>query len=191
MTETETILVVDDSELILDLAAGELEDAGYQVHTALNIFAAMKMLREHNIRLVLLDLSLPGLAVEGLLDFLADTPVLVGANVVLFSAQPLSDLNVLVERYGLLGAIHKGGDEALPQAVARYLAMTVRRISQQALDRELLSHLMLFENLVRQDLDAARELAHTIQSWSFTDSHQRSELVTFLDKRLAEAEKLP
>ena len=58
---TETILVVDDEEVLLTLATRMLERLGYQVLTANGGHAAIDMVREYegDIHLVLLDMGMP------------------------------------------------------------------------------------------------------------------------------------
>lgn len=60
---TETILVVEDEELLLDLVRNLLEDKGYRVMTASDGIEAVEVYRDHKdqIDLVLMDIGLPGL----------------------------------------------------------------------------------------------------------------------------------
>jgi CheY-like chemotaxis protein len=63
MGGTETILLVDDEELIRDLGVELLGDAGYTVLTATDGFGALELyLKEHKrIDLIILDLIIPGI----------------------------------------------------------------------------------------------------------------------------------
>jgi CheY-like chemotaxis protein len=56
------VLVVDDHATNLRLITGVLESQGYSHHTADNGEAALKMLEQENIDLVLLDIQMPGLS---------------------------------------------------------------------------------------------------------------------------------
>jgi CheY-like chemotaxis protein len=59
--EKETVLVVDDEPIILDLAEQFLQRHGYRVITATNGDEALRIYREHAIDLVILDIGLPGM----------------------------------------------------------------------------------------------------------------------------------
>jgi two-component system phosphate regulon response regulator PhoB len=56
-----TILVVDDEEDILELVRFNLDREGYAVHCAETGEAALRMLKEINFNLIVLDLMLPGM----------------------------------------------------------------------------------------------------------------------------------
>ncbi len=53
------ILVVDDEKNFLTVLSALLEDAGYQVETAGNPFAALELLKRENVSLILSDLRMP------------------------------------------------------------------------------------------------------------------------------------
>jgi CheY-like chemotaxis protein len=55
-----TVLVVDDEPIVLQVARGLLQRAGYRVLIASTGPQAMRQLREEDVRAVLLDLSMPG-----------------------------------------------------------------------------------------------------------------------------------
>jgi DNA-binding response OmpR family regulator len=59
------VLVVDDDSKIVDLVSVYLERAGYQVVTASDGHEALRQVRDHHPRLVVLDVMLPG--IDGLL----------------------------------------------------------------------------------------------------------------------------
>jgi CheY-like chemotaxis protein len=60
---TETVLLVDDEEIILDLVSSMLTEFGYKVLTAPNGDSALDLYRHHQeiIDLVILDLNMPGM----------------------------------------------------------------------------------------------------------------------------------
>lgn len=55
------ILIVDDEEHIIELIKFNLENAGYETLTATNGIDALRIVREENPRLILLDIMLPGM----------------------------------------------------------------------------------------------------------------------------------
>ena len=55
------ILVVDDEQGILDLLKKVLGKESYEVKTALNGQAAIKMVKEEKLDLVILDIKMPGI----------------------------------------------------------------------------------------------------------------------------------
>jgi CheY-like chemotaxis protein len=65
----ECVLVVDDDELVLRLAARILEQAGYKVLTAADAGAAIEMFQNHanEIDIVVSDLVMPGVSGEELM----------------------------------------------------------------------------------------------------------------------------
>jgi len=83
---TETILLVDDEELIRDLGKRILSKAGYTVLAASNGREALDLYRSNkgNISLVMLDLIMPGMGgkqcIEGLLKIDPDVKVLVASG---------------------------------------------------------------------------------------------------------------
>lgn len=61
MCMSDTILVVDDEQRIIDLAKMYLEQDGYQVISATNGVSALRIILEKEPQLVVLDLMLPGM----------------------------------------------------------------------------------------------------------------------------------
>ena len=60
----ETILIVDDEEIVLEVGAKMLENLGYNVHKAKNGMEAVSIVEEHDdgIDLIVLDMTMPGLS---------------------------------------------------------------------------------------------------------------------------------
>ena len=56
------ILIVEDDHLIAELERDYLEASEYEVELAMDGFAGMKLLREHDYDLVILDVMLPGVS---------------------------------------------------------------------------------------------------------------------------------
>src|ERR1700756_1965316 len=57
----ETVLIVDDNMVNLNLACVLLEEAGYHVKTAVDAEEALRILPGYHPRLILMDLQLPGM----------------------------------------------------------------------------------------------------------------------------------
>jgi len=57
----ERILIVDDNPTNLKLVAYLVKANGYEVSTAIDAEAALRQIREHPPRLILMDLQLPGI----------------------------------------------------------------------------------------------------------------------------------
>ena len=68
MTDKKTCLIVDDSEVIREIAARIIVDLGLDAGQAENAAAAVEYCREHKPAVVLLDWDLPSM---GALDFFA------------------------------------------------------------------------------------------------------------------------
>ena len=120
------ILVVDDSAGTLEVLQRNLVSAGYEVHTALNVAEAIKILDMTPIDLVVTDLKMPGLS---------------GVHLVRHIRENLNDMEVMIitgypSVKGAVEAIKTGAeeylakpftDEELLSAVARTLRKLHRR----------------------------------------------------------------
>jgi DNA-binding response OmpR family regulator len=58
---TFNILLVDDDEIILETYKAVLEIEGYNVHTALNPYKALQIIKNQDIQLAILDYNLPNM----------------------------------------------------------------------------------------------------------------------------------
>jgi two-component system chemotaxis response regulator CheY len=58
---SKTVILVDDSELILDINQFALSSAGYKVRTALNGLEALDILAREPIDLAVVDINMPGM----------------------------------------------------------------------------------------------------------------------------------
>lgn len=56
-----SILLVDDSQFVLDMTSFVLSSAGYDVSTALSGFEALEILIDNSIDLCLIDINMPGM----------------------------------------------------------------------------------------------------------------------------------
>ena len=73
----ETIAVVEDNILTGDLVAAILEDEGFRVVRAYSGTEALYLVKNQKMDLILLDLMLPGLDGEAVLEHINDIPVIV------------------------------------------------------------------------------------------------------------------
>jgi len=100
-------LIVDDDDLVRDLLCVSMEDAGFAPLSAANGDEAKALFREHasEIRVVLLDLTMPDIGAGELYDALAahDSP----AKYVLVSGHPEQEAREAFGREGLAAFLQK------------------------------------------------------------------------------------
>lgn len=117
------ILIVDDSASVQDAARWILESAGYEVIAIQTPFAFVQTLNAEKPALVLMDVSMPGLRGDALVQ-IAGRYDGHRCPIVLFSAQPIEELERIVESsVGVAGYIPKSLD-TLVADVARFLVET-------------------------------------------------------------------
>jgi CheY-like chemotaxis protein len=115
------ILIVDDSEIVRDMVKLMLEDGGYDVVTVESPFGFNSALRNEQPDLVLVDVAMPALKGDKLVE-IALRNELHRCPIVLFSDRPEADLQRLARSSGASGYICKTNDAAsLLQQVARFL----------------------------------------------------------------------
>lgn len=115
-----TILVVDDSDICLELARDALMEAGFKVITTQTPLGASRLLRRSEARCVVLDVSMPALSGDKLVQILkkaTDDDL----AVILHSDRPMKDLVALGERCGAT-AVAKKEPDCVP------LVAAVRRV---------------------------------------------------------------
>jgi CheY-like chemotaxis protein len=103
------VLVVDDSEIAREVAALTLEEQGYQVVTMDSPLGFSNTLRKEQPDLVLMDISMPALQGDKLVE-LASRNVPAGCSIVLHSDRPEEELARLSAACGAKGFIRKTGD---------------------------------------------------------------------------------
>jgi len=116
------VLVIDDEESVREAVTDILEAAGYSVITALNGEAGLAVYRERqaDVRLVLLDLSMPGLSGEATLHQLRE--INPKAVVLLSSGYHPSEVARRFSDYGSVGFLQKPYDVGtLIREVRRYI----------------------------------------------------------------------
>jgi twitching motility two-component system response regulator PilG len=115
------ILVVDDSEIVCDSVTTMLEPRGYHVVSLTSLFAFTQTLTAERPDLVLVDVSMPALNGDKLIEFSRKHHE--GRYVmVLFSSRGADELSMLASRCGAAGYIRKTGDaERLQREVEAFL----------------------------------------------------------------------
>ncbi len=117
------ILMVDDSSICLEAAAMMLEDGGFDVLTVDSPFKLSSELDRQDPDLVLVDVGMPGLSGDKLVEMTRRTHA--GGKrcpIVLYSDRSLRELRQLAEECGASGAIPKSADAAtLLREVQRFL----------------------------------------------------------------------
>jgi DNA-binding response OmpR family regulator len=115
--------VVDDSHVCLEATAMMLEDAGYEVVTVDSPFALSSALTRELPDLVLVDIGMPGLSGDKLVEItVRNQSAGRSCAIVLHSDRPESDLRSVARSCGAAGYIRKTSDGAqLAREVERLL----------------------------------------------------------------------
>ena len=101
------ILVIDDSELILDLTREAFTSAGYEVHTNSSWVEVNATIREKKPDLILLDLMMPSIRGESLCEILKKSSFGRDIPIVIFSTKEKDEIARLAEKAGADGWIQK------------------------------------------------------------------------------------
>lgn len=122
MGSVATILVVDDSPLVLNLVREVLTAAGHQVVTADNPLTLPNLIRRTAFDLALVDLNMPTIQGDVVASILerAGLPV---SKVLLFSEAAESELREKAKACHALGFVKKGTDQHLIKEVAHFLKL--------------------------------------------------------------------
>ena len=130
------VLIVDDEEGIRESLSGIFEDEGYDVITARSGEEALKILKEQNMDLILLDVWLPGIdgvqTLKEIKDIKPDIPV------IMISGHGNIDLAVKATRMGAYDFLEK------PLSLEKVLLDAKRAIERRTLEMEY--------NALKQDL---------------------------------------
>ena len=84
--KTDTILIIEDDPKLLQFATWVLELEGYSVLQAQDGYEGLRLAREREVALVLLDLRVPGLDGWSVLKEIKSSPELAALPVIIFSA---------------------------------------------------------------------------------------------------------
>jgi two-component system OmpR family response regulator len=116
------VLVIDDDERALAIARRQLEAAGYDVITSESALKLPVIVQREKPDLVLLDVEMPALRGEHVLELSAMFDFLRNVPIVLLSAKSDEELQALVAKSNARGYIRKTGNPlTFIQQVERYL----------------------------------------------------------------------
>ncbi|HEX7151826.1 MAG TPA: response regulator [Thermoanaerobaculia bacterium] len=104
------ILVIDDDDKLLGAVRRLLQAAGYEVLTSDSALRLPQLVQREKPQLVLLDIEMPALSGEHVLDFTKLFDFLRETPIVLHSAKSDEDLQALVTRSNAVGYIRKTGN---------------------------------------------------------------------------------
>ena len=117
------ILVIDDSQSVLESARLALEDAGYEVLTLRQALMSSAKIMRGRPDLVLVDVNMPTIDGDQLVEVVRRNESANDALLLLYSAKPPAELGALARRCGADGFISKSTDpESLPRQVNRWMA---------------------------------------------------------------------
>jgi DNA-binding response OmpR family regulator len=120
------VLIVDDSELVLENVRLTLENAGYAVVASSSPFGVSALVAKERPELVLLDVGMPALSGSKLAELVRGSGVDVA--VILFSDRSIEELEEARRMCRADGWLQKTGDEAeLVRHVERWVTHTRRR----------------------------------------------------------------
>jgi len=118
MDERLRILLLDDSEISLEMGAHILEERGYRVAKARNLLEFEEHFGRFRPDLILTDVQMPDIAGNELVRILKQDYETEKIPVILFSSKPASELAVLAEQSGADGYLSKSeGVEKLGEMV--------------------------------------------------------------------------
>lgn len=116
------ILILDDDEGVARAAADSLKARGYEVVTTISPIGFSKLLCEEKPDLALIDVKMPALSGDLLVQVVKSQPGVHRCPLVLWSSKHPDELNELVKTSGADGYIEKsGGADELVQGVRRFL----------------------------------------------------------------------
>jgi CheY-like chemotaxis protein len=102
-----TILVIDDSEVVLEMTRFTLEMAGYRVLTRDRAQGSIVAILHEQPDLVLLDVNMPGMSGDSIAEILSRAGPSRGTIIVLYSSLPANALRMKVVATGAHGFIQK------------------------------------------------------------------------------------
>lgn len=102
-----TILVIDDNPVVLEVTRAALELGGFRAITQERATGAIVSILQERPDLVLLDVNMPDMSSDSLIDILARTRRARGTLIVLYSSLPTNVLRMKVQATGAQGFIQK------------------------------------------------------------------------------------
>ncbi len=123
------IIVIDDDAKALSVAKRLLEAAGYEVITTESPLRMPQLVQREKPDLVLLDVEMPALSGEHVLDFTTLFDFLRQIPIVLHSSKSEDELKSLVDRSPAVGYIKKTGNGlAFVSQVEKFIAQSQRPV---------------------------------------------------------------
>jgi CheY-like chemotaxis protein len=107
----ETVLIVDDDPIVLEVTRERLESAGYQVFTREEALGTSQWTAEFQPDIILLDVNMPALAGPELAQLLKKRRATKDIAIILYSSLESAELQSKLRATGAVGAIQKTGDD--------------------------------------------------------------------------------
>jgi CheY-like chemotaxis protein len=105
-----TVLVIDDSDLVLDATRITLEGAGFHVVTLDNPLLMAASILQHQPVLVLLDINMPLTSGDDLAKLLLQAGMVKRTHILLHSDMPVEQLAAKAKASGVSGYVQKTSD---------------------------------------------------------------------------------
>lgn len=101
------VLVIDDSEISLEIMSGVLEDAGMNVFRATSPIGATQLVVKHQVDVLVTDVNMPALLGQNLISLFRNNRRAEHVRVVLVSSLPEPELQAIAEEHGADGVLQK------------------------------------------------------------------------------------
>jgi len=105
------IMIVDDSEIVLELTKSVLEDAGFEIVTRNTPFGTSNAIVREKPDLVLLDVSMPALSGNSIVELAKKDDALKNTKILLYSDRSTEELDGIMAKCGADGYIKKTDDD--------------------------------------------------------------------------------
>ena len=129
MTDSLRVVVVDDDTVQLRLVASMLRHDGFEVATTEVPFGASNLVRQFNPDIVLLDMQLPALSGDRLLEVIREVADS-STQLILYSAADKDTLRTRAQRAGADGWIQKDFADGALAGRLRSLWLKARRLQR-------------------------------------------------------------
>ena len=104
------VMIVDDSDLVLEIYKNALESAGFEVITRNTPFGTASLISSEKPNLVLLDIFMPALSGDKLVELVRKDKNIKNTKLLLFSDRPVDELKSVSATCGADGFIQKTRD---------------------------------------------------------------------------------
>jgi two-component system phosphate regulon response regulator PhoB len=108
MADQIRVLVIDDDDVARELLMSTLERGGHEVYQLPSAIGATRMIAEHKIDVVVLDVMLPDISGDKLARLLRQHSRGAKLGIVLVSSRPLAELNGLAAAANADAVVQKG-----------------------------------------------------------------------------------